>query len=67
MSRLPKMLWLSAEFVAREGYRAVMQNEAICIPSAQYKFISTMVRLLPLNLAYRLGRLRSRILAKRES
>ena len=65
MSRLPKMLWLSAEFVAHEGYRAVMRNQAISIPSAQYKVISTIVRLLPLNLAYRLGRLRSRILAKR--
>ena len=65
MSRLPKILWLSAEFVAREGYAAVMRNQAIAIPSTRYKLISTAMRLLPLNLAYRLGRLRSRILAKR--
>ena len=48
-----------------EGYRAVMKNEAICIPGVQYKFITTVARVLPLGLAYRLGRLRSRILAKR--
>jgi short-subunit dehydrogenase len=65
MSRLPKKLWLSAEFVAQAGYRAVMKNEAISIPSTRYKIISTAMRLLPLNLAYRLGRLRSKILAKR--
>jgi short-subunit dehydrogenase len=65
MNRMLRYMWLSAERVAREGYRAVMKNEAICIPGAQYKVISTMARLLPPNLAYRLGRLRSRILAKR--
>jgi short-subunit dehydrogenase len=66
MKRLPGYLWLSAERVARDGYRAVMKNEPICIPSIQYRFITTVARLLPLNLAYQLGRLRSRILAKRE-
>lgn len=67
MNRMPGYLWLSAERVAQAGYRAVMKNEPICIPGAQYKFITTVARLLPLNIAYRLGRLRSRILAKRES
>jgi hypothetical protein len=36
-----------------------MKNEAICIPGAQYKAISTLVRLLPLDAAYRLGHRRS--------
>jgi hypothetical protein len=66
MKRLPKFMWLSAERVAEEGYRAVMRNEAISIPGAQYKFVSSFVRLLPMNMAHRLGRVRSRMLAKRK-
>jgi len=66
MSRMPRYMWLSADAVAREGYRAVMKNEAICIPGLQYRLIAGVARVLPLGLAYRLGRLRSRLLAKKE-
>jgi short-subunit dehydrogenase len=62
MQRLPKFLWLSAEFVAQEGYRAVMTNQAVCIPGAQYKLITTLVRLLPIGFAHYLGEARSRML-----
>lgn len=64
MERLPNFLWLSAEFVAREGYRAVMANKAVCIPGAQYKLITALVRMLPIGLAHRLGEVRSRIEGK---
>jgi uncharacterized protein len=66
MRRLPKFMWLSAERVAEEGYRAVMKNEPICIPGAQYRLISTFARLLPLKAAHRLGEARSRVLAKQK-
>ena len=59
MSRMPKFMWFTAEHVAEDGYRAVMRNETICIPGAQYKAISNLVRLLPRNLAYRIGHRRS--------
>ncbi|HXJ02607.1 MAG TPA: SDR family oxidoreductase [Micropepsaceae bacterium] len=62
MQRLPRFLWLSAERVAEDGYRAVMKNQPICIPGAQYRLISAAVRLMPMSLAYRLGRQRSRLL-----
>jgi short-subunit dehydrogenase len=65
MRRLPKMLWLSADRVAREGYDAVMRNRAICVPGAQYKVIVALARLLPLSASHRVAELRSRILAKR--
>jgi len=65
MSRLPRFMWLSSEQVAEEGYRAVMKNEALCIPGAQYKLISTFVRLLPMNRAHRLGEARTRLIGKR--
>jgi hypothetical protein len=66
MSRMPKFLWLSAERVAREGYEAVMNNRPIAIPGAQYKTISALVRLLPLNAAHRMGEARSRIIDSRK-
>jgi short-subunit dehydrogenase len=65
MNRLPKFLWLSAERVAEDGYRALMKNEPICIPGMQYRWISAIARLLPMGLAYRIGRQRARIVGKR--
>ena len=60
LRRSPKFLWLTAERVAEDGYRALMNNQTICIPGAQYRAISTLVRLLPMNMAYRIGHRRSR-------
>jgi len=65
MRRLPKMMWLAADRVAREGYDAVMKNRAVCIPGAQYKTIVALARLLPLGAGHRVAALRSRVLAKR--
>jgi len=64
MRRLPRFMWLSAERVAEEGYRAVMKNEPICIPGMQYRLISTFARLLPVKAAHRLGEARSRMFVK---
>jgi short-subunit dehydrogenase len=64
MRHLPEFMWLSAGHVAEAGYRAVMKNQPICIPGAQYRLISTFARLLPMKAAHRLGEARSRILAK---
>jgi short-subunit dehydrogenase len=66
MRRMPKMMWLSAERVAREGYNAVMRNRAVCIPGAQYKTISALARFLPLGAGHHVAELRSRILTKRK-
>lgn len=66
MRRMPKLMWLSAERVAREGHDAVMKNRAVCIPGAQYKTITALARLLPLGAGHHVAELRSRILAKRK-
>ena len=66
MRRLPGMMWLSADRVAREGYDAVMKNRAVCVPGPQYKTIVALARLLPLGAGHRVAALRSRILAKRQ-
>ena len=60
LGRSPKFLWLTAERVAEDGYKALMTNQTICIPGAQYRAISTLIRLLPMNVAYRIGHRRSR-------
>ena len=66
MRGLPRMMWLSADRVAREGYDAVMKNRALCIPGAQYKTMVALARLLPLEAAHRAAALRSRVLAGRK-
>jgi short-subunit dehydrogenase len=63
---MPKMMWLSAARVAGEGYKAVMKNQAVCIPGLQYKAITALARLLPLGVGHHVAQLRSRILAKRK-
>jgi short-subunit dehydrogenase len=65
MRHMPKMMWLKADRVAREGYDAVMKNRATCVPGVQYKTITALARLLPLRAGHHVAELRSRILAKR--
>ena len=66
MNNLPKMMWLNADRVAREGYDAVMKNRAVCVPGAQYKTITALARLLPLGAGHHVAEIRARILAKRK-
>lgn len=65
MRRIPQVMWLSAERVARDGYAAVMKNQAVCVPGVQYKAITALARLLPLGAGHQVAQIRSRILAKR--
>jgi uncharacterized protein len=67
VSRFPQCMWLDAGRVAREGYRATMRNQPICVPGFQYKAICAAARFLPLNAAHRLGELRSRLLERRKA
>ena len=55
MNRLPKILWLEADRVANAGYRAVMRNQAICVPGLQYKTIISLLRMLPIGIAHRIA------------
>jgi uncharacterized protein len=55
MNRLPRVLWLQAERVAQEGYRAVMRNQAVCVPGVQYKTIVSLIRMLPIGIAHRIA------------
>jgi short-subunit dehydrogenase len=55
MNRWPRFLWLQADRVAEEGYRAVMRNQAVCVPGLQYKTIVSLVRRLPMRLVHRVA------------
>lgn len=62
VDRLPKFMWLDAGRVARDGYNALMKNKPLSVPGSQYKAIVALTRLIPLNIAHRLGEARVRVL-----
>lgn len=47
----PKWIWLQADKVVEDGWRAVEANQAVCVPGAVYKLICGAVRLVPEGLA----------------
>jgi short-subunit dehydrogenase len=51
VSRLPSFVWMDAETVAREGYRAVMAGQPICIPGGVNRAIASATRLIPESMA----------------
>ena len=65
MNRLPRFMWLSVERVAREGYEALMKNQAIAIPGMPYKTLVTLVKWLPMRTAHLAGAARARMLERR--
>ncbi len=54
VSRLPSYMWTDAESVAREGYRAVMAGDVLCIPGVVNRAIASGARLIPESIALRL-------------
>ncbi|WP_328710550.1 SDR family oxidoreductase [Microbispora hainanensis] len=60
MSGLPRFAWLSADRVAADAMRDLARGAWVSIPSARYKAVATLARLLPLNLTGRVARLRYR-------
>jgi hypothetical protein len=51
VSKLPSLMWMDAGTVARDGYRAVMEGEVICVPGVVNRTIAGAIRLLPEPLA----------------
>jgi short-subunit dehydrogenase len=56
MNRMPGWMWMSAADVARQGYDAVMQGDAIVVTGRLNSTIATLVRVLPQRLVVALGR-----------
>jgi short-subunit dehydrogenase len=55
MSGLPNFMWLEADRVVADSWRAAMAGNAICIPGWQYKILSTIARFGPRPLVRKLG------------
>lgn len=55
MSGLPNFMWLEADRVVSDSWRAAMAGKAICIPGWQYKTLSTIARFGPRPLVRKLG------------
>lgn len=55
MSGLPKLLWLSPDFVSEAAWRDVQRGKAISVPGWQYKILMSILRLLPRPLVRRYG------------
>ena len=55
MTGLPNFMWLDADRVVRDSWRAAQARRAICIPGWQYKILATIARFGPRPLVRRLG------------
>ncbi|CAN2245237.1 DltE Short-chain dehydrogenases of various substrate specificities [actinobacterium SCGC AAA044-D11] len=55
MSGLPNFMWLEADRVVADSWRAALAGRAICIPGWQYKTLSTIARFGPRPLVRKLG------------
>jgi len=51
MNKMPKLLWLSAADVAREGYEAVMRGDSVVVNGRIYQFLVWLNGALPRSLA----------------
>jgi short-subunit dehydrogenase len=60
-SKFPDFAWMSAEDVARDGLRAVMDGKALCIPGLVNKSLATFSSLTPRGLARRISGFATRI------
>lgn len=54
-NRVPEILWMPAEEVAKAGYDAVMRGKPLCIPGLVNKTLASGSKLLPESLRYQLG------------
>ena len=53
---VPRILWLDAPFVVRQGLRAAAQGRSVVIPSLRYKAVLVGSRLVPRSLTTRIAR-----------
>jgi short-subunit dehydrogenase len=56
VSKLPSLLWMDAESVARQGYAAVMSGKVLCVPGVVNQAIASATKLVPESLALRIMR-----------
>ncbi len=65
VSRMPRFMWMTADAVAEEGYRAVMQNKPVCINGGLNRSIATLAKYLPDSIGFSIMKSQSRSLRRR--
>jgi short-subunit dehydrogenase len=60
MNKMPRMLWLKADDVAREGYEAVMNGHSVVVNGAIYRFVVWLNGALPRSLSRRVSTMMGR-------
>lgn len=60
VERLPGLMWMDAETVARQGYQAVMAGKIVCVPGTVNRAIASFVKVIPGGIAVRLMSRQSR-------
>ena len=51
MNKMPKLLWLNADDVAKEGYDAVMRGDSVVVNGRVYRLLVWLNGALPRSLA----------------
>lgn len=59
VSRMPKLMWMTAEAVAEEGYEAVMRNKPVHVNGRVNRSISLLAKYLPDSVAFSIMKARS--------
>lgn len=55
-SRIPRALWLNADFVVEKSLRGLERGSVYVVPGWRYRFITSLVTRLPAQIRMRLGR-----------
>ncbi len=55
MNTMPKIIWLKAEDVARQGYDGVMKGNPMVVNGWQYKLVTSIIKVLPRGLVRRMS------------
>jgi len=62
VGRIPRSLWLQADDVVADAFRALHRGQVLCVPGRQYKVIIALARLAPAGLV---GLVSARVRARR--
>ncbi len=60
VSRMPRLMWMSAEVVAEDGYQAVMRNKPVHVSGRVNRGIAVLAKYLPDSLAFSIMKAQSR-------
>lgn len=55
-NHLPRVLWQQPEDVVKEGIAAVMKGKPVCVPGSFNKFLTIVMRPMPLWMSYLMGK-----------